>query len=56
MTFDVIVSCGFGVQTDSINNPDDLILQHLKRLLEGQLSIKVLLACNNKIIIFFDNL
>lgn len=44
MTFDVIVSCCFGVQTDSINNPDDIILHHLKKLLEGQLSIKVLLA------------
>jgi hypothetical protein len=47
MTFDVIVSCCFGVQTDSINNPDDIILHHLKKLLEGQLSIKVLLASKN---------
>ena len=44
MTFDVIASCCFGVQTDSINNPDDLILKNLKSLLEQQLSVKVLLA------------
>ena len=52
LTFDIIASCGFGIDADSINNPNDLVLKNLNSLLEGQLSVKVLLARMSRFSLF----